>query len=70
MKLFITQGGLQSAEEAIYNHVPIIGIPFAVDQRANIQEMVEKGVGFLVEYDAIEKDSFRETILEVISNPV
>lgn len=70
IKLFITQGGLQSLEEAIYNHVPIVGIPFAIDQQANILNMVDKGVGILLDYNVIEKESFKEAIFEVMNNPL
>ncbi|KAK5639989.1 hypothetical protein RI129_010800 [Pyrocoelia pectoralis] len=69
IKLFITQGGLQSSDETIHSGVPIVGMPFFGDQAANIKKMVTKGVGLSVEYTTLEKDDFKGKILEVIQNP-
>ncbi|KAF2878851.1 hypothetical protein ILUMI_27315 [Ignelater luminosus] len=69
IKLFITQGGLQSMEEAIYNHVPMVGIPFFADQPLNINRMVSKGLGLSLDHKTMNKESFKEAVLEVINNP-
>ncbi|KAK4872740.1 hypothetical protein RN001_014769 [Aquatica leii] len=69
IKLFITQGGLQSMDEAIYDHVPMIGIPHISDQRFNVNKMVNKGFGLSVDYRTLRKDDFKAKILEVINNP-
>lgn len=69
IKLFITQGGLQSMEEAIYSHVPMVGIPFFVDQPINVKIMVTKGLGLSLNHETMDKESFKETVLEVINNP-
>ncbi|KAF2886561.1 hypothetical protein ILUMI_19611 [Ignelater luminosus] len=69
IKLVITQGGLQSIEEAIYNHIPIIGMPFIADQQANIQNIVDRGLGLSVDFNTIDKKTFKKIILEVINNP-
>lgn len=68
VKLFITQGGLQSLEEALYANVPIIGIPVLGDQKSNVNRIVSKGFGILLEYNSITKESFKSAILEVITN--
>ncbi|KAK5639821.1 hypothetical protein RI129_010632 [Pyrocoelia pectoralis] len=69
IKLFITQGGLQSMEEAIYNYIPLLGIPFYGDQYSNVDLMVAKGFGLSLSNQNLRKDEFKKTILEVISNP-
>ncbi|KAJ8948054.1 hypothetical protein NQ314_008480 [Rhamnusium bicolor] len=43
IKLFITQGGLQSMEETIYNEVPCVVIPFFAEQEQNAKLMANKG---------------------------
>lgn len=69
VKLFITQGGIQSMEEAVYSRKPMIGIPFMGEQESNVKLMAKKGVGLYVNHLSINKDEFKETILEVITNP-
>ncbi|KAK5638207.1 hypothetical protein RI129_012502 [Pyrocoelia pectoralis] len=69
IKLFITQGGLQSMDEAIYEHVPMIGIPFFGDQPYNVKKMVSKGFGLELDHRNLEKEELKATILEVINNP-
>ncbi|KAF5302524.1 hypothetical protein FQR65_LT00896 [Abscondita terminalis] len=69
IKLFITQGGLQSTEEAIYDHVPMLGIPFFADQGGNVANMVTMGFGKSIDYRTINKEEFKTAILEVINNP-
>ncbi|KAF2893560.1 hypothetical protein ILUMI_12614 [Ignelater luminosus] len=69
IKLFITQGGIQSLDEAIYDHIPILGLPIFLDQLSNIQRMVNKGLGLSLDYKTLDKQTFKETILEIINNP-
>ncbi|KAF5287360.1 hypothetical protein FQA39_LY15963 [Lamprigera yunnana] len=69
IKLFITQCGLQSMDEAIYEHVPMIGMPFFVDQIPNTDKMVKRGFGLSIDYKTLAKENFKDTILEVIGNP-
>ncbi|KAK4872739.1 hypothetical protein RN001_014768 [Aquatica leii] len=69
IKLFITQGGLQSTDEAIYDHIPMIGLPIFFDQKFNVNKMVNKGFGLSLDYKTMSKDEFKATILEVINNP-
>lgn len=69
VKLFITQGGLQSMEEAIYNGVPCIGLPVIGDQFHNVIKMEGRGFGIALNPHALEKNTFRDAVLDVINNP-
>uniref|UniRef100_A0A8D8QFZ6 UDP-glucuronosyltransferase n=1 Tax=Cacopsylla melanoneura TaxID=428564 RepID=A0A8D8QFZ6_9HEMI len=53
IKLFITQGGLQSLQEAVYFEVPMIGIPFFGDQVYNVKIVKRLGVGGYIDFDDI-----------------
>nr|XP_023019046.1 UDP-glucuronosyltransferase 2B33-like [Leptinotarsa decemlineata] len=69
VKAFITQGGLQSLEEAMFSHVPVIGIPFIYDQEKNVHKMMTRGLGIELDKNKLTKESFKAAILEVINNP-
>lgn len=69
MKLFITQGGLQSTEEAIAAHKPIIGIPFHSDQTTNVDTCAMYGMGKLLDMEDITEETLRSYILEVVNDP-
>nr|CAH7757437.1 unnamed protein product [Callosobruchus chinensis] len=70
VKLFITQGGLQSLEEAIYNAIPVVVLPCFGDQTSNARKIEDRGVGKVVYHvkDGLDEDTFRSTIMEVLQN--
>ncbi|KAB0792551.1 hypothetical protein PPYR_14510 [Photinus pyralis] len=68
LKLFITHGGAQSMEETIQARVPVVGMPFFVDQPFNVQQMVSLGFALSVDYKTMSKETFKQAILEVINN--
>nr|XP_023017627.1 UDP-glucuronosyltransferase 2B15-like [Leptinotarsa decemlineata] len=68
MKLFVSHGGALSTTEAAYFGVPIIGMPFFVDQRFNIELVVSKKLGVKLEYSALTKESFLSSIQEILGN--
>ncbi|KAF7265898.1 hypothetical protein GWI33_020644 [Rhynchophorus ferrugineus] len=70
VKVFITQGGLQSMQESIYFNKPMIGIPFFGDQHMNVKRMITLGYGVKISKHNITKESVSEAILEVMSNPI
>lgn len=70
VKVFISHGGLQSSEEALYFGVPVLGIPFFGDQYQNINRIVEQKVGLKVLKDQILSDTFENNLMELLNNPV
>lgn len=69
MKLFITQGGHQSIEEAVDRAVPMIVIPFFVDQLPNSRRVENKGIGVALNLNEMNTETFKSHIIEVIENP-
>jgi glucuronosyltransferase len=65
IKLFITQGGQQSVEEAIDREVPMIVIPFLGDQPGMAIKLEQKGVGRYIDFDNITENHLLETIEEM-----
>lgn len=68
IKLFITQAGLQSTEEAILNNVPVLGIPFASDQYANAKRCSSLGIGEYLDFLSLTKEKFKKAVLNIIQN--
>lgn len=69
MKVFITQGGFQSIEEALSTHVPVVVIPQLNDQFFNAKRAVSKGMGLRLDYKTVSKEEFKAAVLEVANNP-
>lgn len=69
IKLFITQAGLQSTEEALSNGVPLLAIPFMADQHFNAKAISKSGFGLQLDFQTLTEESFLNSILEVIENP-
>nr|XP_022904013.1 UDP-glucuronosyltransferase 2B33-like isoform X2 [Onthophagus taurus] len=69
VKVFITQCGLQSIEEAIYHNVPIIGLPFFGDQYSNCLQAEEKGIGIIFDVNRLDSRKLIAAIEEVINTP-
>lgn len=66
IKLFITQGGQQSMEEAIDRSIPMIVIPFLGDQDANAKRMERKGIGHHLELHFLTKEKVLAAITEIL----
>lgn len=69
IKVFITQGGLQSIDEATFANVPLVGVPFFADQMRNVDKIVKNGLGLSIDRHNFDKNTFKQTIVEVINNP-
>jgi hypothetical protein len=67
VKLFITQGGLQSTDESITAGVPLIGIPMFADQWNNVEQYVYHKIGAHVDMETITEESFLEAVNEVLN---
>ncbi|XP_013186763.2 UDP-glycosyltransferase UGT5 [Amyelois transitella] len=62
IKFFITQGGLQSTDEAIVAGVPLLGIPMLGDQWYNVAMYERHKIGVKMELEDLEESNFKEAI--------
>ncbi|CAH1179974.1 unnamed protein product [Phaedon cochleariae] len=69
VKVFLTQCGLQSIEEAVSRGVPMVGIPFIADQTMNIKRLQGFEVALGIDYLTMTKEEVKEKIIEVAENP-
>ncbi|XP_048002391.1 UDP-glucosyltransferase 2-like [Leguminivora glycinivorella] len=65
IKLFITQGGMQSTDEAIVAGVPLIGMPLRADQFFNAEKYVQHKIGEKLDWNTLTEDELYNTILKV-----
>lgn len=68
IKLFITQAGLQSTEEALTNGIPLLAIPFMGDQHFNSKCIENLGVGIKLDFQILTEENFHSSILEILQN--
>lgn len=68
IKLFITQGGQQSSDEAINSGVPLIGIPMLADQWFNVEKYVRHKIGVKQEMATLNEIEFKKAIETVIGD--
>lgn len=65
IKLFITQGGLQSTDEAIIAGVPLLGIPMLGDQWYNVEKYVYHEIGQRLYFEELTEEKLKNAILHV-----
>ncbi|VVC99415.1 unnamed protein product [Leptidea sinapis] len=68
IKIFITQGGLQSTDEAINAAVPLIGIPLFGDQWYNVEKYVHHGIGIKLDILTLTENEFKVALEEILGN--
>lgn len=68
VNLFITHGGMNSVNEALYHGVPTIVLPHHLEQGTNARRIIEKGVGVKMKIDAIKPELLREKAIEIIND--
>lgn len=68
IKLFITQAGQHSMEEAIYHGVPLLALPFFGDQPLNGKRIADKGIGEFLFLAKTTPEQLSATIVKIIEN--
>ncbi|XP_063367014.1 UDP-glycosyltransferase UGT4-like [Cydia amplana] len=68
VKLFITQAGLRSTEDAIEAGVPLIGIPLYMDQFYNSEKYVRHGIGIKLDKDTLTEQQLTAAINMIMTN--
>ncbi|XP_063618858.1 UDP-glucosyltransferase 2-like isoform X1 [Cydia splendana] len=68
IKLFITQGGLQSTDETIIAGVPVVGIPMFGDQWYNVEKYVHHKIGKQINLANLDEETLKSAIKTVIED--
>ncbi|KAJ8951902.1 hypothetical protein NQ318_019881 [Aromia moschata] len=69
-RLFISHGGALSTYEAIYHSVPIVGMPFFIDQRITVKNLVKRHIAKKLDFRSITMPILLHTINEVLTDPI
>ncbi|XP_026735894.1 uncharacterized protein LOC113499578 [Trichoplusia ni] len=68
VKAFITQGGLQSTDEAIVAGVPMIGFPMLGDQWFNVEKYKYHKIGIGLDIETVTEQTLENAIKTVIED--
>lgn len=68
VKLFVTQGGLQSLDEAISKKVPMVIIPFLGDQKSNAARCAKLGIAEVINFQKFTEEEVWEKVNLVLSD--
>ncbi|AAM95021.1 putative ecdysteroid UDP-glucosyltransferase [Mamestra configurata nucleopolyhedrovirus B] len=69
VRAFVTQGGVQSTDEAVEAIVPMVGMPMMGDQAYNTNKIVELGLGKVVDTVRVNAEQLIEAIVDVAESP-
>ena len=67
LKLFITHCGMNSYIEAVYQGVPVLGFPYAIDQYGNGALIKAKGFGEILQLHDFTSDELHATIHKMLN---
>jgi MGT family glycosyltransferase len=68
-KLFITHGGMNSTNEALYSGVPLVVIPQSADQPIVAAQVAKIGAGIPLQMQSLTADQLREASEQVLTQP-
>ncbi len=68
-RVFITHGGLQGTQEAIYHAIPLLCLPFGNDQIANAKKATREGFGISLDWSTLNEDTLHDSLTQLINDP-
>jgi len=69
VKVFISHCGLLGTQEALYNGVPMFGMPVFAEQPKNARIMKQKGFGRFIDWKQLSEELLVNELTELITNP-
>ncbi|XP_039988558.1 UDP-glucuronosyltransferase 2C1-like isoform X2 [Xiphias gladius] len=67
-RVFVTHGGTNGVQEAIYHGVPIVGLPLFFDQPDNLSRIKAKGGAVIVDIAMLDRHIFADALRTVLYN--
>ena len=67
-RVFVTHGGTNSVQEAIYHGVPVVGLPLFFDQPENLFKIGVKGGAVIVDIAELDRHVFADALMTALYN--
>ncbi|XP_051808593.1 UDP-glucuronosyltransferase 2C1-like [Acanthochromis polyacanthus] len=67
-RVFVTHGGTNGVQEAIYHGIPVVGLPLFFDQPDNLSRVRAKGAAVIVDIATLNRQIFEEALMAVLYN--
>lgn len=68
-RVFVTHGGTNGVQEAIYHGVPVVGLPLFFDQPDNLSRIRAKGGAVIVDIAELDRHIFADALKTALYNP-
>ncbi|XP_056242281.1 UDP-glucuronosyltransferase 2C1-like [Seriola aureovittata] len=65
-RVFVTHGGTNGVQEAIYHGVPIVGLPLFFDQPDNLSRIRAKGGAVILDIATLDRHVFADSLMTVL----
>ncbi|GAA6226837.1 UDP-glucuronosyltransferase 2C1-like [Lates japonicus] len=67
-RVYVTHGGTNGIQEAIYHGVPVVGLPLFFDQPDNLSRIRAKGGAVIVDIAMLDRHIFADALMTVLYN--
>ncbi|RLU25852.1 hypothetical protein DMN91_002013 [Ooceraea biroi] len=68
VKAIWSHGGLLSLQEAIWKGIPVVGMPFILEQRYEMEKLIAKGAGIRLDFNTLSMQSILNALEEIVYN--
>lgn len=68
-RVFVTHGGTNGVQEAIFHGVPVVGLPLFFDQPDNLSRIRAKGGAVIVDIATLDKHIFADALMTALYKP-
>lgn len=68
-RVFVTHGGTNGVQEAIFHGIPVVGLPLFLDQPDNVSRLRAKGGAVVLDIATLDRRVFADALLAALYHP-